>query len=263
MYPASILCSACRIQQIEQAARHIRVISWAEHIVLKGWDAELGEFIRAITWRHNHCVRLLLPYANFEASLPTAPKTQHSATAMVKRPPDEKGGEDVHQYVGDAARQRRHKFLPLRSVHATQIMSGVLEGRMFAHSMPSDESLAHSAWRCLKYRQQSQTFFSAKPMDFPEELNKIMDTSTTTLPYSVTAFLESYFAFQWLLYFWKESVPRNLKSGDAWWSRLAPKHTVYTQGQGWFIVLFAGNLGILALEVDLVTHCTKWNQYYR
>ena len=179
------------------------------------------------------------------------PQTLRFARALNQRLPDEKGPEDVHQHVRDVTRGRRHKHVKMATVYDAQIRSGVLEARKVPSPQVPPQLISKEAWRSLAHKQRSRASFVARPVEWPDEFNTVLnprrDWPSPTVPGQ---------AQSWLAWHWLRDVAR--QPGDdptpphlAWASRLAPKHAllVHSETQASYLTLFVGRWGLIAHQL--------------
>jgi hypothetical protein len=145
-YPCRfVLCTGSDPDIFEAERRDVqkdwKIICAYEHFARA--NADIGLVLDEIFWLRWPLIRLAFGINEMElASGADRGSFKRLATSMVAKFPDEKGAEDIHQFVRDEARRRRFAGLSKARIYETQLRANVPLKRGMTKSTVDDKKVA-------------------------------------------------------------------------------------------------------------------------
>ena len=168
---------------------------------------------------------------------------------VAKRFLDEKGPEDIHQFVRDHQRSKRGKLMSMSSIYFMQRGSGVLEARGLDCYHPPRHEVAMKTWQGRDARVARKMRFVPRPKHIPEGMKSILQPKREYPNPTVPKQAQSMLSWAWLVELFTRPVEERTDLLQSWWSRLAPQHYLITNRDRsrFRLCLHAGNFGCIAI----------------
>ena len=174
-YPCRfVLCTGSDPDIFEHERRDVqkdwKIITAYEHFARA--NADIGVVLGDIFWLQWPLVRLAFGINEMElASGADRGSFKRLATSMVAKFPDEKGAEDIHQFVRDEARRRRFAGLSKARIYETQLRANVPLKRGMTSSTLDDKKIVEHVVSGKRYKV-AKGLFTVKQSAAPAQFRK-------------------------------------------------------------------------------------------
>ena len=257
-HPGCSILAVSPDQQIRDRARHNMLFEFQVLLRCEGLargHALLREVLSQVTFRNWEWVRLYLHLNELEVSSAQLGESCLTETLLQyhMRIPDEKGAEDLHQFVRDHARARRFtKVAPERIMRAC-VQSGVPSARGMNHISIDDSAYEHMKPAQLRRDMGSmRSDFWGAPQSWGPADDRILKGETRAAPAESTqAFGVS--SWQWLLHYFRDhhGEPNGRPLMSASLAKLCVERCViHHPSEGFFVVIAQHGWSVLTWRAD-------------
>jgi hypothetical protein len=216
-------------QERKLIQEHYKLILSAEQAAAV--SACTKEVVDDIFWLKWPCNRLAWALNDLEIRLGDRHAFAKVAKSIVSRWPDEKGSEDVHQFIRDEQRRRRFAGLAPNRIFKSQIAAAVSKKRGFDSIDITQREVAEAICNRQAAPKPTNGLYFSKAREMPADLRGILKNSTHYPSPNGDGYTRSASAWEWLVNFQRGFRRSGHSLEDARHGRLVPELSVIQKGR--------------------------------
>ena len=238
----------------DTAVKQLKHLTDAEQCCFGAADVDMPFVLNDIFWRTHKVSRFFLYLCDRGRNDPNIGMSEVVETARGHHYDlgTEKPEEDIHQFVRDRTRAKRHKRLNPAQVFEAQIDSSILTDHKVDAPKISQLAVANGNWSAKSFNMNNSCQYTATTEYWDPALDRIADPAFEYESPVVATQMKSAIAWRWLQHVQSERELGNaIEPGDAWWSRLVSKHSLLFGVLGSaeaIIPLFSSTWGLYGLR---------------